>query len=131
VNRNSDKARLLRAVAAIDSGTAFNPDGIRNQTEGGIIQSASWTLLEQVRFDTTRITSRDWSTYPIMRMRYVPETVEVAIIDRPGAPYLGTGDRSRAHGCGDRQRGHGCDRAAHSPHPSHGGPDQGGHRRVD
>lgn len=95
VDRNSGETRVLRAVSAIDSGQAVNPDGIRNQTEGGIIQAASWTLYEQVRFDQTRITSRDWSTYPIMRMRNVPETIEVHIIDRPGAPYLGTGEAAQ------------------------------------
>ncbi|HEX2139034.1 MAG TPA: molybdopterin cofactor-binding domain-containing protein [Woeseiaceae bacterium] len=95
VARESGKARVLRAVAAIDSGSAVNPDAIRNQTEGGIVQSSSWTLLEQVRFDRTRITSRDWSTYPIMRMRSVPESVEVHVIDRPGAPYLGTGEAAQ------------------------------------
>ena len=43
----------------------MNPDGIRNQIEGGIIQSASWTLYEQATFDRTRIIPSDWSTYPI------------------------------------------------------------------
>jgi nicotinate dehydrogenase subunit B len=51
--------------------------------------------LEQLRFDTTRITSRDWSTFPIMRMRDVPETVEVVVINRPGTPYLGAGEAAQ------------------------------------
>lgn len=92
MDRDSGAARVLRAVAAIDSGTAVNPDGMRNQTEGAIVQSTSWTLLEQVRFDRTRVISRDWSSYPILRMPAVPESVEVHIVDRPGAPYLGTGE---------------------------------------
>ncbi len=95
VDANSGHVRLVRAVSAIDSGTAVNPDGIRNQTEGGIIQSASWTLHEQVRFDRMRINSRDWSTYPILRMRNVPESVEVHVVDRPGMPYLGTGEAAQ------------------------------------
>src|SRR5690606_39391124 len=72
-----------------------NPDGVRNQTQGGIVQSASWTLYEAVTFDATRITSIDWASYPIMRFRDVPETVEVHIIDRPGEPYLGTGEAAQ------------------------------------
>ena len=95
VDRETGHVRPIRAVAAIDSGEAVNPDGIRNQTEGGIIQSISWTLYESVDFDTTRIRSRDWSTYPILRFSNVPETVDVHIISRPGAPFLGTGEAAQ------------------------------------
>jgi len=95
VNRETGRSRVIRAISAIDSGEAVNPDGIRNLTEGGIIQSASWTLYEAVTFDDTRITSIDWASYPIMRFRDVPETVEVHIIDRPGEPYLGTGEAAQ------------------------------------
>ena len=92
VNRDSGVVRLVRANCAIDSGEIINPDGIRNQTEGGILQSASWTLYEAVSFDTTRITSVDWQTYPIMRFGGVPDAVQVDIIPRPGQPFLGTGE---------------------------------------
>ncbi len=92
VEHETGGVRLVRAVAAVDSGQAVNPDGIRNQTEGGIIQAASWTLYEQVTFDAQRITSRDWSSYPIMRFPAVPESLEVHVIDRPGQPFLGTGE---------------------------------------
>lgn len=81
-----------RAVAAVDSGQAISPDGIRNQIEGAMIQSASWTLFEEVRFDRTRITSTDWSSYPILRFPAAPESLEVHVIDRPGLPFLGTGE---------------------------------------
>jgi nicotinate dehydrogenase subunit B len=84
--------RLVRAVAAIDSGQVVNPDGLRNQTEGGIIQSASWTLHEKVAFDRTQVRSFDWSTYPILRFDGAPESIEVQIVDRPGEPYLGSGE---------------------------------------
>jgi CO/xanthine dehydrogenase Mo-binding subunit len=86
------KVRLVRAVAAVDSGQVVNPDGIRNQIEGAILQSASWTLYERVAFDDTRVRSVDWATYPILRFDAVPEAVEVHIVDRPGEPYLGTGE---------------------------------------
>jgi CO/xanthine dehydrogenase Mo-binding subunit len=88
--------RLLRATAAVDSGEVVNPDGIRNQIEGGIVQAASWTLLEAVQFDRTRVTSRDWNGYPILRFSGVPERIDVEIIDRPGQPFLGAGEA--AHG---------------------------------
>jgi len=95
VDRETGLVRPIRAVSAIDSGEAVNPDGIRNQTEGGIIQSMSWTLYEAVAFDATRVTSRDWSTYPILRFSNVPESVEVHIINRPGMPFLGTGEAAQ------------------------------------
>ena len=92
VDRSSGRARLVRAVAAVDSGQVVNPDGLINQVEGAILQSASWTLYESVSFDDTRITSIDWSTYPIMRFAAVPESVEVHLINRPGLPFLGAGE---------------------------------------
>jgi CO/xanthine dehydrogenase Mo-binding subunit len=95
VERETGKVRLLRAVAADDSGTAVNPDAIANQIQGGIMQSASWTLYEQVDFDKTGINSTDWSTYPIMRFSTAPESVDVSVIDRPGQPFLGTGEASQ------------------------------------
>ena len=92
VNRETGRARLVRAVAAVDSGQVVNPDGLINQIEGAIIQSTSWTLYESVTFDATRITSIDWQTYPILRFDAVPESIEVHIINRPGKPFLGSGE---------------------------------------
>jgi CO/xanthine dehydrogenase Mo-binding subunit len=92
VERESGAVRLGRVVAAVDSGQAVNPDGIRNQIEGAIVQSASWTLYEEVTFDRSEITSLDWSRYPIMRFPQVPESVAVHVIDRPGEKFLGTGE---------------------------------------
>ncbi|WEX09698.1 molybdopterin cofactor-binding domain-containing protein [Chelativorans sp. AA-79] len=95
VERTSGRIRLGRAVAASDSGQVVNPDGIRNQIEGGLVQSASWTLFEQVHFNEDGVTSMDWAGYPILRFRSVPESVEVHVIDRPGEPFLGTGEASQ------------------------------------
>jgi CO/xanthine dehydrogenase Mo-binding subunit len=92
VNRETGRPRLVRAVAAVDSGQVVNPDGLTNQIEGAIIQSMSWTLYESVSFDDTRITSIDWQTYPILRFDAVPDTIEVHIINRPGKPFLGSGE---------------------------------------
>ena len=100
VDRESGAVRVLSAVAAADSGEAVNPDGIRNQIEGGIIQSISWTLFEAVSFDGPRIKSRDWSSYPILRFSAVPERLEVHVIDRPGQPFLGTGEATQGPAAG-------------------------------
>lgn len=86
--------RVLRAVAANDSGHMVSPDGIANQIEGGLIQSLSWTLKEEVKFDNTRVLSTDWASYPILSFGEVPP-VELVLIDRPGEPYLGTGESSQ------------------------------------
>ena len=56
-----------------------------------MLQSASWTLKEEVRFDRVRVTSIDWESYPILRFREVP-ALETIVIDRPGEPYLGSGE---------------------------------------
>jgi CO/xanthine dehydrogenase Mo-binding subunit len=92
INRETGRPRLVRAVAAVDSGQVVNPDGIINQVEGAILQSMSWTLYEAVTFDDTRITSVDWQTYPILRFDAVPDKVDVHIVNRPGQPFLGSGE---------------------------------------
>jgi CO/xanthine dehydrogenase Mo-binding subunit len=68
-----------------------NPDGVINQIEGGAIQSTSWTLKEQVRFDSRGITSLGWEDYPILKFSEVP-AVEVELIDRPELPSVGAGE---------------------------------------
>jgi CO/xanthine dehydrogenase Mo-binding subunit len=95
VEHETGRARVVRAAAAIDSGQAVDPDGLRNQIEGGIVQSMSWTLFEAVAFDATRITSVDWSSYPIARFADIPDRIDVEVIDRPGEPFLGTGEAAQ------------------------------------
>jgi nicotinate dehydrogenase subunit B len=92
VRRDTGEVRLVNVVAAVDSGEVVNPDGMRNQIEGGIVQSSSWTLAEEVTFDRTRITSRDWAGYPILRFPQMPDRIDVHIVPRPGQPFLGTGE---------------------------------------
>jgi nicotinate dehydrogenase subunit B len=94
VDRDSGAVRVTKATAAIDAGQAVNPDGLVNQTEGGIVQSTSWTLKEQVTFDPAGITSRDWSTYPILTFPELPE-IKVMVIDRPGERSLGAGEAAQ------------------------------------
>jgi CO/xanthine dehydrogenase Mo-binding subunit len=94
VDRASGKVRVSQVWSAVDSGLVINPDGLKSQIEGGIIQSASWTLHEQVRFDRNGITSRDWASYPIMTMPEVPK-VTVELINRPTERALGAGEGSQ------------------------------------
>lgn len=88
------KVQVLRVVAANDSGEIVNPDGIDAQIEGGVIQSLSWSLKEEVRFENGRVQSTDWASYPVLKFSEVPP-VEVVQINRPGEPYLGTGEGSQ------------------------------------
>jgi CO/xanthine dehydrogenase Mo-binding subunit len=94
VDPGSGRVRLTRAVAAVDVGQIVNPDGVVNQIEGGIIQSASWTLKEEIRFDLTRVKTRSWADYPIMRFDEVPE-IDVVLLNRPDAAFLGVGEGSQ------------------------------------
>jgi nicotinate dehydrogenase subunit B len=91
VDRATGQIALVRAVIAADAGQTIDPSGLANQLEGGVIQSASWSLKEQVRFDGVRVTSTDWESYPILRFPEVP-ALETIVIDRPGEPYLGSGE---------------------------------------
>ncbi len=91
-DHETGRIHVMRVVSAVDTGQVVNPDGVRNQIEGAILQSLSWTLYENVTFDDTRITSVDWATYPILRFNNAPLSVDVHIIDRPGLPFLGAGE---------------------------------------
>jgi CO/xanthine dehydrogenase Mo-binding subunit len=94
VHRSSGAVRVPRTWAAVDSGLIINPDGLTNQMEGGIIQSVSWTLKEEVRFDRDRILTHDWATYPILTMPEVPQ-VTIELINRPNERPLGSGEGSQ------------------------------------
>ncbi|HME22095.1 MAG TPA: molybdopterin cofactor-binding domain-containing protein [Acetobacteraceae bacterium] len=85
------EVRLRRVWCAADAGLVINPDGARNQLEGGIVQAASMTLKEQVRMEGDGITSLDWVGYPIMRFSEVPE-IDTEIIHAPDLPTLGMGE---------------------------------------
>ena len=94
IDRESGTIQVPRLYAAADAGLIINPDGLISQIEGGIIQSASWTLREEVKFDRNGIRSRDWSSYPILTMMEAP-TVEVELINRPSERSLGAGEASQ------------------------------------
>jgi len=94
VDSASGQIKLDRALCAVDIGLVINPDGAINQIEGGVIQSSSWTVKEQVRLGHTGVASTDWATYPILTFPEVPQ-VEVALIDQPHEPALGAGEASQ------------------------------------
>jgi nicotinate dehydrogenase subunit B len=83
--------RVKKVWLAVDVGRVVHADGVRNQLEGGVIQTVSWTLKEAVQFDRTRIESNAWSAYPILRFSEVPQ-IEIALIDRPQEKSLGAGE---------------------------------------
>src|SRR5499427_2587519 len=86
-----ESVRLLRAWCAVDAGLVVNPDAVINQLEGGIIQSASWVLKEQLRFDTTSAGPIDWETYLVLRFSEVPE-IAIELIESDSDIPLGVGE---------------------------------------
>lgn len=91
VDRSSGAVRVNEVWIAHDCGLIVNPDGLRNQIEGNVVQAASRALFEEVHFGPDGVTSVDWQTYPILRFRDLPE-VSVELLDRPNDPILGAGE---------------------------------------
>lgn len=85
--------QVHRVVLACDAGVIVNPDGLRNQLEGGIVQGLSRALIEEVRFDRTGVHARDWTSYPVIRFADVPP-IEIILLDRAGSPPVGSGEAS-------------------------------------
>lgn len=90
----SEEVRVTHAWSRIDAGEAINPDGIINQTEGGIIQATSWTLKEALALDGAAVDTAGWEAYPILRFSEVPE-MDVQVIDRPEEPMLGCAEAAQ------------------------------------
>ncbi len=90
----NERVRVERVDCAVDAGLAVNPDGVINQIEGGIIQSISWTLIEQAAFGPGGIAARNWEEYPILRFEQAPE-IQVELIQRPDLPSLGVGEAAQ------------------------------------
>ena len=95
VEPDTGRLHVKRMVAAVDTGQVVNPDGIRNQVEGGMLQALNWALFEQVTFDRTRVTSIGWSAYPILRFGDVPGSIDVHIIERPGDGFFGVAEAAQ------------------------------------
>ena len=86
------RVHVIGVWAAVDPGQTLNPDGVRNQIEGGIQQSASWTLFEELRHRDGRIANTGWDTYPIATFRDAPRTIEVDVIGEPTKSSTGVGE---------------------------------------
>jgi nicotinate dehydrogenase subunit B len=82
---------VKRAAIAVDAGKIMNPDGLRNQIEGGTIMGISRALKEEVKFDGPRVTTIDWATYPVLRFTEAPEALDVVMIDSDNTP-MGAGE---------------------------------------
>jgi nicotinate dehydrogenase subunit B len=93
VDPSSGKISVTRVTCAHDGGLVVNPDALKNQIEGAIIQGLSRALHEEVTFDASHVTSVDWATYPILTLRETP-AIDVILIDRPDQPLLGAGEAS-------------------------------------
>jgi CO/xanthine dehydrogenase Mo-binding subunit len=95
VERSSGKITVERVACAHDCGQIINPDGVRAQVEGSILQTLSRVLLEEVKFDRSRVLSLDWSSYPILRFSNMPK-LDIDLVDRPNEPPLGAGEAACA-----------------------------------
>ena len=95
VKRSTGEIRCTRFYIAHDCGQIINPDGLRNQLEGNIIQTLSRTLKEELKFNRSTVTSRDWASYPILTFPEIPEIV-MDLIDRPAERPWGAGEPAAA-----------------------------------
>ena len=93
INKSTGKITVKKVTVAHDCGLIVNPNGLRNQIEGNVIQGCSRGLLEGVQFDSAGITSLDWRTYPIITFRDVPD-IEIELINQPTMPSFGGGEAS-------------------------------------
>jgi nicotinate dehydrogenase subunit B len=94
VDMESGRVRPTKFFAAVDCGPISNPDGLRNQTEGGILQGMSRSLMEEVRWDDKRVTSNDWETYqsPYLDLVLALPTIEISLLNRTDVPATGAGE---------------------------------------
>ena len=86
-----ERVRLTRAHIAVDCGEAIDVDGVVNQIEGGAIQAASWTLIEEAGWDSNGPRARAWEDYPVLRFGDTPD-IRVRLLQPAGAPPLGAGE---------------------------------------
>jgi nicotinate dehydrogenase subunit B len=95
VSRKSGDIRVKRFAVVQDCGQIINPDGVRNQIEGNVVQTVSRTLKEEVTFDRSHVTSLDWNSYPILTFPEIPD-VNIDLIDRPAEKPWGVGEPAAA-----------------------------------
>jgi nicotinate dehydrogenase subunit B len=92
VDLQSGLVRPVRFVVALDCGPVSNPDGLRNQIEGGLLQGTSRALAEEVTWDERRITSVDWETYNSLHLDYEIPAIETVFVTPAGVPATGAGE---------------------------------------
>jgi CO/xanthine dehydrogenase Mo-binding subunit len=92
IDRVSGKVRVPYVAVAHDCGLIVNPDGVKNQVEGNVVQAISRALLEEVQFDGAGVTSLDWQGYPILHFSDVPDEIAISLINRPDKPMVGAGE---------------------------------------
>ncbi|WP_176157313.1 xanthine dehydrogenase family protein molybdopterin-binding subunit [Burkholderia multivorans] len=97
VDRVTGEIRVERVTVGQDTGTMINPDGVRHQIHGNVIQVLSRTLKERVRFADGKVASREWASYPILTFEEVPD-VDVVLMPRQGEPPLGAGESASVPG---------------------------------
>nr|WP_254210149.1 molybdopterin cofactor-binding domain-containing protein [Burkholderia multivorans] len=97
VDRVTGEIRVERVTVGQDTGTMINPDGVRHQIHGNVIQVLSRTLKERVRFADGKVASREWASYPILTFAEVPD-VDVVLMPRQGEPPLGAGESASVPG---------------------------------
>ncbi len=95
VDRKSGKIKVERFFVAHDCGQIINPDGLKNQIEGNVVQTVSRTLMEELKFSRSAVTSLDWESYPILTFPDVPDVV-IDLIDRPNERPWGAGEPAAA-----------------------------------
>jgi CO/xanthine dehydrogenase Mo-binding subunit len=91
VDRGRGEIRVQRVACVHDCGLMINPDNVRAQVEGNILQTLSRTLHEETTFDRSRVTSVDWASYPLLRFREVPR-LDIELVQRIDQPPLGAGE---------------------------------------
>jgi nicotinate dehydrogenase subunit B len=84
--------RVTKVFVAHDCGLIVNPDGLRNQIQGCVIQTLSRTLKEEFRFNQKEMLSLDWASYPILRFSELPSELNISLVNRPDKPPLGAGE---------------------------------------
>jgi CO/xanthine dehydrogenase Mo-binding subunit len=100
VNRETGHVRATRLVCAHDCGLVVNPLSLRHTVECGTLHGLSRALYEEVRFDTEKVTSLDWSSHPTLRHADVPERIDIVLVNgdpnpkRPDLPPYGAGEAS-------------------------------------
>jgi CO/xanthine dehydrogenase Mo-binding subunit len=95
VDRGSGVIKVSKFYVTHDCGQIINPDGLKNQIEGCVMQTVSRTLIEEVTFDRSQVTSLDWASYPILKFPQMPEVV-IELIDRPTEKPWGAGEPAAA-----------------------------------